>query len=55
MNHEVKQTHMIEVKNLKKYFPIKGGMLNRTVNHSKAVDDVSSFIHEGETRGIVAE
>lgn len=55
MNHEVKQTHMIEVRNLKKYFPIKGGMLNRTVNHLKAVDDVSFFIREGETLGIVGE
>lgn len=53
--HEVKENRIIEVKNLKKYFPIKGGILNRTVNQLKAVNDISFYIKEGETLGIVGE
>ena len=55
MIHEVKENHIIEVRNLKKYFPIKGGILNRTVANLKAVDDISFYIREGETLGIVGE
>lgn len=47
--------NLIEIKGLKKYFPIKGGFFNRTVNHLKAVDDISFFIRKGETLGIVGE
>lgn len=46
---------LVSVKNLKKYFPIKGGILKRTVGHLKAVDDVSFHIQKGETLGIVGE
>lgn len=46
---------ILRVQNLKKYFPIKGGVLKRTVGHVKAVDDVSLHIFEGETLGIVGE
>ncbi len=46
---------LLEVKNLKQHFPIKGGLLGRTVNHVKAVDDISFTIHEGETLSIVGE
>jgi len=46
---------LLEVKNLKQYFPIKGGLLGRTVNHVKAVDDVSFTVYEGETVSIVGE
>ena len=46
---------LLTVKNLKKYFPIKGGFLGRTVNHVKAVDDISFTIYEGETVSIVGE
>ena len=45
--------HLVEVRNLKKYFPIKSGMMNRVV--LKAVDDVSFTIDEGETLGLVGE
>jgi len=46
---------LLEVKNLKKYFPIKGGFFRRTVGHLKAVDDVSFCIPEGHTFGLVGE
>lgn len=46
---------LLEVKGLKKYFPIKAGILQRTVGHVKAVDDVSFFIKKGETFGLVGE
>lgn len=46
---------LIEVKNLKKYFPIKGGFLKRTIGHVKAVEDISFTIRRGETLGIVGE
>lgn len=46
---------LLEVKNLKQYFPIKGGIFGRTVNHVKAVDDVSFEVYEGETVSIVGE
>ncbi|MDN4608056.1 ABC transporter ATP-binding protein [Sporosarcina highlanderae] len=46
---------LLKVEGLKQYFPIKGGMMGRTVNHVKAVDDISFTIYEGETVSIVGE
>ncbi|WP_336789126.1 ABC transporter ATP-binding protein [Paenibacillus sp. MMO-177] len=46
---------LLEVRNLKKYFPIQSGLLNRTVGHVKAVDDLSFTIRKGETFGLVGE
>src|SRR5690554_4118235 len=46
---------LVEVKNLKKYFPIKGGFLKRTVGHVRAVEDISFTIRKGETLGLVGE
>ncbi|MCZ2259003.1 ABC transporter ATP-binding protein [Sporosarcina sp. G11-34] len=46
---------LLKVEGLKQYFPIKGGMLGRTVNHVKAVDDISFEVYEGETVSIVGE
>lgn len=46
---------LLEVKNLKKYFPIQSGILNKVRNNVKAVDDVSFKIYKGETLGLVGE
>jgi len=46
---------LIEVKNLKKYFPIRKGVLQREVARVHAVDDVSFAVNEGETIGLVGE
>ena len=46
---------LIEVKNLKKYFPVRSGILQRTNDWCKAVDDVSFTINKGETVGLVGE
>ena len=47
---------ILEVRNLKKYFPITAGfILQRRVADIKAVDDVSFFVKRGETLGLVGE
>jgi oligopeptide/dipeptide ABC transporter ATP-binding protein len=46
---------LVEVQNLKKYFPIKKGILSRTLNHVKAVDGLDFTIFKGETLGLVGE
>ncbi len=51
---ETNQT-LVEVKGLKVHFPIKGGLLGRTVANVKSVDGVDLFIRRGETLGLVGE
>jgi oligopeptide/dipeptide ABC transporter ATP-binding protein len=46
---------ILEIKNLKKYFPVTRGILSRVVNSVKAVDNISFFIKSGETLGLVGE
>lgn len=46
---------LLKVDNLKKYFPITGGLFGKTVSHVKAVDDVSFYVRKGETLGLVGE
>ena len=49
------QQPLLEVKNLKQYYPIKGGLLGRTVKEVKAVDGISFSVYPGETLGVVGE
>ncbi|HEY5058152.1 MAG TPA: dipeptide ABC transporter ATP-binding protein [Gaiellaceae bacterium] len=46
---------LLEVRHIKKYFPIRKGVLQREVARVHAVDDVSFVVHEGETLGLVGE
>jgi len=46
---------LVQVKNLVKYFPVRGGLLQRIQDWVKAVDDISFAIYEGETLGLVGE
>ncbi|GHO84495.1 ABC transporter ATP-binding protein [Dictyobacter formicarum] len=48
-------TTLVDVKGLKVHFPVKGGLLGRTVAQVKAVDGVDLFIRRGETLGLVGE
>jgi peptide/nickel transport system ATP-binding protein len=60
-NHSTNQptndstTKLLQVKNLKKYFPIRRGFFRKTIGNVRAVDDVSFFINAGETLGLVGE
>lgn len=46
---------LVEVHNLKKFFPVKSGLFQRVTGHVQAVDDVSLNIYNGETVGLVGE
>ena len=46
---------LLEVRNLKKYFPVEQGLLRRKIGEVKAVDDVSFSVRKGETVGLVGE
>lgn len=46
---------LLEVSNLKKYFPITGGVFGKQVGNVKAVDNVSFYVKKGETLGLVGE
>lgn len=52
---EVKNDNILEVKDLKKYFPIKGGLLGGAKGAVKAVDGISFNIKRGTTMGLVGE
>ncbi|RDI41367.1 ABC transporter ATP-binding protein [Falsibacillus pallidus] len=53
--HREPDSPLIEVRNLKKYFPIKKGIISRTVGHVKAVDGLDFSIFPGETLALVGE
>lgn len=46
---------LLQVNHLKKYFPIRKGFARKIVGNIRAVDDVSFFVNEGETLGLVGE
>ena len=46
---------LLEVRNLRRYFPIRGGFFQRTIATVQAVDDISFAVRRGETLGIVGE
>jgi peptide/nickel transport system ATP-binding protein len=46
---------LIDVKNLKMYFPVLAGILRRKIADVKAVDNISFYIKKGETLGLVGE
>lgn len=46
---------LLEVRSLKKYFPLRKGFFRRLIGQIRAVDDVSFAIYEGETLGLVGE
>ncbi|MBD7938796.1 MULTISPECIES: ABC transporter ATP-binding protein [Cytobacillus] len=46
---------LLEINQLKKYYPIKGGLLQRVQSHVKAVENVSFKLYEGESLGVVGE
>jgi oligopeptide transport system ATP-binding protein len=50
-----KMNTVLTVKNLKTWFPIKSGIIQRTIGYVKAVDGVSFNVHKGETFGLVGE
>ena len=49
------EKNILEVNKLKKYFPVKGGFLQKTVAYTKAVDGISFNIEKGTTMGLVGE
>lgn len=50
-----KEEVLLEVNDLIKHFPIKGGVFGRVMGHVKAVDGISFYVNKGETLGLVGE
>ncbi len=48
-------SRLLDVRGLKKYFPIRRGLLQKTIGQVKAVDDVTFFLNKGETLSLVGE
>ena len=55
MEKQPEKRILLDVKGLKKFFPIHAGVLRQIVGYVRAVDDVNFFVREGETLGLVGE
>jgi len=55
MSTDIRQDALLEVKSLRKFFPIHRGLLRRVVGHIRAVDDVSFYVRPSETLSLVGE
>ena len=55
VEHRVGLEPLLRIEGLKTYYPIKRGLLSRTVGNVKAVDDISLELYPGETLGLVGE
>ena len=53
--HAMEDDHILDVKGLKKYFPIRRGFLQKVIGHVKAVDNVTFFLRQRETLSLVGE
>ena len=53
--HPAEDKNLVRVEHLRKYFPVRGGILQQVVGWVQAVDDVSFAINDGETLGMVGE
>ena len=47
--------NLLEIRDLVKYYPVKAGIIQHTVNNVKAVDGISFDVKEGETLSLVGE
>ncbi len=54
-NHNDNSTHIIDIRDLKKYYPIKGGVFRKHVADVRAVDGIDLQIRRGECLGLVGE
>jgi peptide/nickel transport system ATP-binding protein len=55
MSMQTERAKLLEVENLKMYFPIQQGFFRKVVGYVRAVDGISFHIYEGETLGLVGE
>ena len=55
MEKQPEKRILLDVKGLKKFFPIQAGLMRRIAGYVRAVDDLSFFVREGETLGLVGE
>ncbi|WP_026688775.1 ABC transporter ATP-binding protein [Alteribacter aurantiacus] len=55
MTQKQKSEHLLQIKDLKKYYPVRGGFFRRKIGDVKAVDNISFELKRGETFGLVGE